>query len=89
MDLKNEKCIIIGKTGSGKTHLMNKLIGKGLKPCLKWTTRPPRKFENQFIDYSKVDYNNVIPVVKKYFSPSNQIINIVDNLKQKYHINYD
>ena len=39
--------------------------------------------------FSKVDYNNVIPVVKKYFSPSNQIINIVDNLKQKYHINYD
>ena len=47
------------------------------------------EWENQFIDYSKVDYNNVIPVVKKYFSPSNQIINIVDNLKQKYHINYD
>jgi guanylate kinase len=63
MDLKNEKCIIIGKTGSGKTHLMNKLIGKGLKPCLKWTTRPPRKFENQFIDYnfvSDMEFNEAI-----------------------------
>ena len=49
--LKRVDVIAQAKTGSGKTHLMNKLIGKGLKPCLKWTTRPPRKFENQFIDY--------------------------------------
>lgn len=54
MSSKSEKCIIVGKTGSGKTYLLNKLVEMGLKPCLKWTTRPPRKSEKQFIDYNFV-----------------------------------
>ena len=43
----------------------------------------------QFINYLNIDYNNIIPVIKKYFSPSKQIKNIIDNLIQKYLINYD
>ena len=42
----------------------------------------------QYNDYSKLDYNNIIPVVKKYFSPSKHIINITENIKQKYNIEY-
>ena len=51
-NIKNEKLIIIGKSGSGKDFLMRKLIEKGLKPCLKWTTRPPRKNEEQGVTYN-------------------------------------
>jgi len=52
---KNEKVIILGKSGSGKDFLMRKLTDKGLKPCLKWTTRPQRKFEEQGVTYNFVD----------------------------------
>lgn len=60
---KKEKCIIIGKTGSGKSFLFRKLVEKGLQPCLKWTTRPPRKFEKPGVDYNYVsdsDFTNSI-----------------------------
>jgi guanylate kinase len=52
---KFEKAILVGASGSGKDFLMRKLVEKGLKPCLKWTTRPPRKFEKQGITYNFVD----------------------------------
>ena len=54
MNSKKEKCLIIGPSGSGKDFLMRKLVEKGLKPCLKWTTRPPRKFEQQGVNYNFV-----------------------------------
>jgi guanylate kinase len=52
---KKEKCVILGHSGSGKDYLMRKLVEKGLKPCLKWTTRPARKYETQGITYNFVD----------------------------------
>jgi len=54
MNDKKEKCLIIGPSGSGKDFLMRKLVEKGLKPCLKWTTRPQRKFEEQGVTYNFV-----------------------------------
>jgi guanylate kinase len=55
---KSEKIILLGKSGSGKDYLMRKLTEKGLKPCLKWTTRPARKFEKQGITYNFVSEND-------------------------------
>ena len=52
MDIKTEKVVIIGPSGSGKDYLLRKLTEKGLKPCLKLTTRPKRKFEKQGISYN-------------------------------------
>ncbi len=54
MNSKKEKCVIIGPSGSGKDHLMRKLVERGLKGCLKWTTRPQRKHEQQGITYNFV-----------------------------------
>jgi guanylate kinase len=54
MSIKNEKLIILGQSGSGKNYLTDKLIEKGLKPCLKWTTRPIRIGEKQGITYNYV-----------------------------------
>ena len=51
---KSEKIILLGKSGSGKDHLMRKLVERGLKGCLKWTTRPQRKHEQQGITYNFV-----------------------------------
>lgn len=53
-DIKKEKLILIGKSGSGKDFLMRKLVGKGLIGCLKMTTRPQRKHEIQLVTYNFV-----------------------------------
>jgi guanylate kinase len=53
MSIKKEKIIILG-TWKWKSFLMRKLIEKGLNPCLKWTTRPMRKYEEQGVDYNFV-----------------------------------
>ena len=52
---KREKVILLGKSGSGKDYLLRKLTEKGLKPGVKWTTRPPRKYEIQGLTYNYVD----------------------------------
>jgi len=60
---KSERAVIVGQSGSGKDHLMRKLAEKGMKPCLKWTTRPMRKFEKQGVQYNfvnEVDFLNAI-----------------------------
>ena len=43
----------------------------------------------QLTDYSYLDYDNIIPLIKKYFSPSKQIIDITKNIVDKYNIDYD
>lgn len=43
----------------------------------------------QFHDYKKIDYNLVTPFIKKYFTPSKNIENIVNNLLLKYNIDVD
>ena len=48
---KKEKLLILGHSGSGKTYLFKKLLEKGLKPGVKWTTRPTRKYEIEGVDY--------------------------------------
>jgi hypothetical protein len=40
----------------------------------------------QFNNYKNVDYSAILPFVKKYFSPSNNIINISNNLLSEYKI---
>ena len=55
---KKEKLVILSPSGGGKDFLMRKLVEKGLIPCLKWTTRPPRKFEQQGITYNFVNESN-------------------------------
>jgi guanylate kinase len=54
MNIKSEKIILLGKSGSGKNYLTDRLIEKGLKPCLKWTTRPMRLGEEQGVTYNYV-----------------------------------
>ena len=43
----------------------------------------------QFIKYANIDYKNLSPLIKKYFSPSIKINNIVDEIEKKYNIVHD
>jgi hypothetical protein len=43
---------------------------------------------HQFIDYSILDYNSICPFVEKYFSPSDDIITMIQNIEKKYNIDY-
>lgn len=45
--------------------------------------------EHQFLNYSVIDYKNISPVVKKYFSPSTNIVNIIEEMEKKYKVDYD
>ena len=48
---KQEKIIIVGKSGSGKDHLLRGLVKKGLRYSPKYTTRPQRKLETNGQEY--------------------------------------
>ena len=43
----------------------------------------------QFINYSKLDYKCITPLIKKYFSPSVEIKEIINNIEQKYNLIYE
>ena len=44
---------------------------------------------HQFTNYINLDYKNINPIIKKYFSPSDEINNIITFLNTKYIINYN
>lgn len=45
--------------------------------------------EHQFTVYQLLDFDNINPIVKKYFSPSNNILNIIQDIEKKYNIDYN
>lgn len=46
-------------------------------------------FNYQFINYSKIDYEKILPFIQKYFSPSLEIKKNIEFLEKKYNMNYD
>ena len=50
----------------------------------------PINYDNghQFLDYSKLDYINIYPLIKKYFSPSKNINAIINSMEKKYNLIY-
>jgi hypothetical protein len=46
-------------------------------------------WDEQYYNYKNLNYANVCPFVKKYFTPSQNIVNIRDKLLLKYNINTD
>lgn len=47
------------------------------------------KIENQFSDYKYLNYNDLTPFIKKYFTPTERINNLITKLINKYNINYN
>jgi guanylate kinase len=56
-NVKQEKIIILGPSGSGKDFLRKELLKLGLKYSPKFTTRPRRNNEEQGKDYDFIDFN--------------------------------
>ena len=46
-------------------------------------------WDYQFKNYSDLDYKCIIPLIKKYFSPSVEINEIVFNIEKKYNLLYE
>jgi guanylate kinase len=65
MEKKSEKIILLGASGSGKDHLMMKLVEKGLKGCLKCTTRPKRTNEEQGVTYNFITEKEFIKSINE------------------------
>lgn len=49
------KLVLVGKAASGKDHLKNRLRRRGFVTGVSHTTRPPRKGEQDGVDYHFVD----------------------------------
>jgi hypothetical protein len=45
--------------------------------------------KHQFVDYSIIEYNNLNPLITKYFSPSQNIKDIITSIECKYCLDYD
>jgi hypothetical protein len=43
----------------------------------------------QFNDYTHLDYKNTTPVMKKYFSPSKNILNTISQIEKKYALTFN
>jgi hypothetical protein len=43
--------------------------------------------EPQFLPYNEIDFN-IIPFIKKYFTPSKNIYDIINKIEEKYNIDY-
>jgi hypothetical protein len=42
----------------------------------------------QFLAYDRLNYSLIVPFVKKYFSPSLEIQQMIQHLEEKYHLDY-
>ena len=82
MNSKKEKCLIIGPSGSGKDFLMRKLVERGLKGCLKMTTRPQRKNETQGITYNFVNEYQFTELIKENKFLAYQTFNVTPENKE-------
>lgn len=82
MNNKREKCLIIGPSGSGKDFLMRKLVEKGLKGCLKMTTRPQRKNEIQGITYDFVSESDFVQSINENRFLAYQTFNVTPENKE-------
>lgn len=43
----------------------------------------------QFDDYHEIKYERITPVIRKYFSPSQNIIHFIDYLERTYNLDYE
>jgi hypothetical protein len=47
------------------------------------------KREPQYSDYSKLKFDIINKLIKKYFTPSVEILNTITNIENKYNLDYD
>jgi hypothetical protein len=43
---------------------------------------------HQFVNYSNLEYQNVMPLIQKYFTPSAEVRSIIQTMETKYQLDY-
>ena len=43
----------------------------------------------EYKNYTTIDFEGIMPFVKKYFTPTDNILNIVKNMESKYNLDYN
>lgn len=84
-NVKQEKMIITGPSGSGKDFLRKDLLNKGLKYQPKFTTRPKRKGEVDGEDYEFIDYNLYVELYKQGKIKTSQTF-VINNVNWYYGV---
>ena len=59
--------VIVGKTASGKTTVLNELVKKGYERIITYTTRPPRKGEKQKKTYNFISEEEFLKKIQDGF----------------------
>jgi len=55
---------------------------------IKYTSQILFESWHQFIEYKQINYKSIEPFIQKYFSPTNEIIKIIEKMESKYSIDY-
>jgi guanylate kinase len=58
------KIVITGKSASGKTHLKDRMVKRGLKFGISYTTRKPRKEEEDGVDYYFISKEEFLKLIE-------------------------
>ena len=45
--------------------------------------------KHQYKNYANIDYKCITPLIKKYFSPTAEINNIINDIEKKYNLKYE
>jgi len=56
---------------------------------IKHITKIDFKHTYQYLPFHQLDFDNIIPLIKRYFSPCEKIKELIKELENKYHIDYD
>ena len=89
---------IVNSSGQFKLYKINKLDDitfeyfedyNNTNTNILYTKTIDYKHRYQYNDYSKLDYKNICPFIRKYFNPSIEINNLISNIENKYEINYE
>lgn len=61
-------------------------VNIGYETPVKITDEPE---EDQFSDYSKINYKEIAPFVLKYYTPSREVTDLTVSYKEKYNLDYN
>jgi len=86
VELKREKCIIIGPSASGKDYLKRKFSKRGLKALVKYTTRPMREGEIDGVEYRFVSQETFHGMLKNSEFLLHQEFEVWPKDKEPYYI---
>jgi hypothetical protein len=75
--------------GKGHLDILNDYFEKRDELEVEYTKDVHYSIWDQFGEYKNIDYEFITPFMKKYFSPSMEIKNIISDMEVKYKLDYE